>query len=108
MNRKIKLTYIFTHQIRWVQFEWVTQYTDNSKFDIDYLILNEGDPIVDFLQQMEIPYKTTFYNDYRNTPEVVKFIYDHLVENKTDIVNKTDKVNKIHIVNDRDKVNKII
>jgi glycosyltransferase involved in cell wall biosynthesis len=86
MNRKIKLTYIFTHQIRWVQFEWVAQYTDNSKFDIDYLILNEGDPIVDFLQQMEIPYKTTFYNDYRNTPEVVKFIYDHLVENKTDIV----------------------
>jgi hypothetical protein len=77
MNRKIKLTYIFTHQIRWVQFEWVAQYTDNSKFDIDYLILNEGDPIVDFLQQMEIPYKTTFYNDYRNTPEVVKFIYDH-------------------------------
>ena len=86
MKRKIKLTYIFTHQIRWVQFEWVAKYTDHSKFDIDYLILNEGDPIIDFLQQIDIPYKTTSYKDYRDTPEVVKFIYDHLVENKTDIV----------------------
>ena len=86
MNRKIKLTYILTHQIRWVQFEWVAQYTDRSKFDIDYLILNEGDPIVDFLQEMEIPYKTTSYKDYRDTPEVVKFIYDRLIENQTDIV----------------------
>lgn len=86
MDRKIKLTYIFTHQVRWVQFEWVAQYTDRSKFDIDYLILNHDDPMVDFLKKMNIPYKTTSFKDYRNTPEVVKFIYDHLKENQTDIV----------------------
>lgn len=86
MNRKIKLTYIFTHHIRWVQFEWVAKYSDRSLFEIDYLILNQDDPMIDFLESMNIPYKTTSFNDYQNTPEVVKFIYDHLIANKTDIV----------------------
>ena len=86
MNRKIKLTYIFTHHIRWVQFEWVAKYSDRSLFEIDYLILNQDDPMIDFLKGMNIPYKTTSFNDYQNTPEVVKFIYDHLIANKTDIV----------------------
>ena len=86
MDRKIKLTYIFTHHIRWVQFEWVAKYSDRSLFDIDYIILNLGDPMIDFLESMNIPYTTTSYNDYTKTPEVVKFIYDRLIENKTDIV----------------------
>lgn len=86
MKRKIKLTYIFTHHIRWVQFEWVAKYSDRSLFEIDYLILNQDDPMIDFLKENNIPYKTTCFNDYKNTPEVVKFIYDHLVANQTDIV----------------------
>ena len=86
MSRKIKLTYIFTHHIRWVQFEWVAKYSDRSKFDIDYVILNQEDPMVDFLKEMDIPYKTTSFNDYQKTPETVKFIYDHLIANQTDIV----------------------
>ena len=86
MDRKIKLTYIFTHHIRWVQFEWVAKYSDRSKFDIDYIILNPDDPMVDFIKSANIPYTTTSYNDYTKTPEVVKFIYDRLVANKTDIV----------------------
>ena len=85
-KRKIKLTYIFTHHIRWVSFEWVAKYIDRSKFDIDYLILNESDPMIDFLKEMSIPYKTTSYKNYEDTPEVVKFIYDHLIANQTDVV----------------------
>jgi glycosyltransferase involved in cell wall biosynthesis len=83
---KIKITYIFTHHIRWVPFELVAKYIDKSKFDIDYIILNEGDPIISFLKELNIPCTVTSYDDYSNTPEVVKFIYEHLIKNKTDIV----------------------
>lgn len=85
-QQKIKITYIFTHHIRWVPFELVAKYIDKSKFAIDYVILNEGDPMISFLEQINIPYTVTSYQDYSNTPEIVKFIYEHLIKNKTDIV----------------------
>ncbi len=86
MSKKIKVTYIFTHHIRWVAYEWLALHLDRTKFEVDFLILNKEDPMVDFLKQENIPYKTTTFQDYANTPEVVKFIYDHLVENQTDVV----------------------
>ncbi len=86
IQRQIKITYIFTHHIRWVPFELVAKYIDKSKFAIDYVILNEGDPIISFLNQLNIPCTVTSYGDYGNTPEVVKFLYEHLTRNKTDIV----------------------
>jgi glycosyltransferase involved in cell wall biosynthesis len=85
-QQKIKITYIFTHHIRWVPFELVAKCIDKNKFAIDYVILNEGDPIISFLNQMQIPCTVTSYQDYSNTPEIVKFIYEHLIRNKTDIV----------------------
>lgn len=85
-DQRIKITYIFTHHIRWVPFELVAKYIDKSKFAIDYVILNEGDPIISFLNQMDIPCTVTSFQDYSNTPEIVKFIYEHLLKNKTDIV----------------------
>lgn len=85
-QQRIKITYIFTHHIRWVPFELVAKYIDKSKFAIDYVILNQGDPIISFLNQMDIPCTVTSYQDYSNTPEIVKFIYEHLIRNKTDIV----------------------
>ncbi|KOR37997.1 hypothetical protein AM228_04250 [Planktothricoides sp. SR001] len=86
MQQKIKVTYIFTHHIRWVFFELVAKYIDKSRFAIDYVILNEDDPIISFLNELNISYTVTSYRDYSNTPEVVKFIYEHLIKNKTDIV----------------------
>lgn len=83
---KIKITYIFTHHIRWVPFELVAKYIDKSKFVIDYIILNEGDPIISFLEENNIPCTVTSYQDYSKTPEIVKFIYEHLLRNQTDIV----------------------
>ena len=85
-QQRIKITYIFTHHIRWVPFELVAKYIDKSKFAIDYVILNEGDPMISFLSQMHIPCTVTSYQDYSNTSEIVKFIYEHLLRNKTDIV----------------------
>lgn len=85
-EQRIKITYIFTHHIRWVPFELVAKYIDKSKFAIDYVILNEGDPIISFLNQMDIPCTVTSFQDYSNTPEIVKFLYEHLLKNKTDIV----------------------
>jgi glycosyltransferase involved in cell wall biosynthesis len=85
-DQRIKITYIFTHHIRWVPFELVAKYIDKSKFAIDYVILNEGDPIISFLNQMDIPCTVTSFQDYSNTPEIVKFLYEHLIKNKTDIV----------------------
>ena len=85
-QQKIKITYIFTHPIRWVPFELVAQYLDKSKFDIDYVILNEGDPMIACLKKLNIPHTVTSFPDYSNTPEMVKFIYEHLLKNKTDIV----------------------
>lgn len=86
MDRKLKLTYVVTHRIRWVAFEWAALYIDRTKFEMDFLILNETDPIIDFLKVNNIPYKTTNYLDFGNVPEVIKFIYDHLIANKTDVV----------------------
>ena len=86
MKRKIKLTYIFSHHIRWVAFEWAAKYIDRSKFEIDFIILREDDPMIDFLKRFNIPYKATSYTNLDETPEVVKFIYDHLVANQTDVV----------------------
>ncbi|MEG4442257.1 glycosyltransferase family 4 protein [Microcoleus sp. AT9_B5] len=85
-EQRIKITYIFTHHIRWVPFELVAKCIDKSKFAIDYIILNEGDPMISFLSQIDVPCTVTSYQDYSNTPEIVKFIYDHLIANKTDIV----------------------
>ena len=85
-EQKIKITYIFTHHIRWVPFELVAKCIDKSKFAIDYIILNEGDPMISFLSQINVPCTVASYQDYSNTPEIVKFIYEHLIRNKTDIV----------------------
>lgn len=85
-EQRIKITYIFTHHIRWVPFELVAKCIDKSKFAIDYIILNEGDPMISFLSQINIPCTVASYQDYSNTPEIVKFIYEHLSRNKTDIV----------------------
>ena len=86
IKQKIKVTFIFTHHIRWVPFELVAKYIDRSQFAIDYVILNENDPIISFLNELNIPCQVTSYADYSNTPEVVKFIYEHLIKNQTDIV----------------------
>jgi glycosyltransferase involved in cell wall biosynthesis len=85
-QKKIKLTYIFTHPIRWVPFELDALYIDQTKFEIDYVILNNNDPMINFLEQQNIAYTVTTFSDYSDTPEVVKFLHDHLVKNKTDIV----------------------
>lgn len=83
---KIKVTCIFTHPIRWVPFELVAKYIDKNKFEIDYIILNQGDPMIACLKELNIRHTVTSYPDYSNTPEMVKFIYEHLIKNKTDIV----------------------
>jgi glycosyltransferase involved in cell wall biosynthesis len=85
-EQKIKITYIFTHHIRWVPFELVAKCIDKSKFAIDYIILNEGDPMISFLSQINVPCTVASYQDYSNTPEIVKFIYEHLRRNNTNIV----------------------
>ena len=85
-QQKIKVTCIFTHPIRWVPFELVAKYINRNKFDIDYVILNEGDPMIAFLKSLNIPHTVTSFSDYSQTPEMVKFLYEHLLKNKTDIV----------------------
>ncbi|NQE37867.1 hypothetical protein E5S67_05648 [Microcoleus sp. IPMA8] len=76
-EHRIKITYIFTHHIRWVPFELVAKCIDKSKFAIDYIILNEGDPMISFLSQIDVPCTVASYQDYSNTPEIVKFIYSN-------------------------------
>jgi glycosyltransferase involved in cell wall biosynthesis len=56
----------------------VAKCIDKSKFAIDYIILNEGDPMISFLSQINVPCTVASYQDYSNTPEIVKFIYEHL------------------------------
>lgn len=84
--KRIKLTFVFTHHIRWVPFELTAKLIDQKRFDIDYVILGMSDPIIDFLKTNNIRVTTTTFDDYKNTPEAIKFVYDHLVKNKTDIV----------------------
>lgn len=84
--RRIRITFIFTHHIRWVPFELTATMIDRNKFDIDYVILGRSDPIIDFLKSNDIPVTITHFDGYKNVPEAVKFVYDHLVQNKTDIV----------------------
>lgn len=85
-KRRIKVTFVFTHHIRWVPFELAATFLDKRLFDIDYVILGEADPMIDFLKTNDIPYVATSFGDYNNTPETVKFVYDHLIKNQTDIV----------------------
>jgi glycosyltransferase involved in cell wall biosynthesis len=86
LQRRIKITFVFTHHIRWVPFELTATYLDKRKFALDYVILGESDPMIDFLKMHNIPYISSSFGDYSNTPEAVKFVYDHLVRNQTDIV----------------------
>ena len=85
-TRRIKVTFVFTHHIRWVPFELAAIHLDKQKFDIDYIILGESDPMIGFLKANHIRYEATSFGDYSNTPETVKFVYEHLIKNKTDIV----------------------
>jgi glycosyltransferase involved in cell wall biosynthesis len=85
-KRRIKVTFVFTHHIRWAPFELAATHLDKSQFDIDYVILGESDPMIDFLKANHIRYISTSFGDYSNTPEAVKFVYDHLIKNETDIV----------------------
>ena len=85
-RQKIKVTCIFTHLIRWVPFELVAKHINKDKFEIDYIILNKSDPIIAYLKELNIRHRVTSFPDYSNTPEMVKFLYEHLLENKTDIV----------------------
>lgn len=85
-KRRVKVTFVFTHHIRWVPFELAASFLDQRQFEIDYVILGEEDPIIDFLRANNIRYVSTSFSDYSKTPEAVKFVYDHLVKNQTDIV----------------------
>ncbi|MEB3123040.1 MAG: glycosyltransferase family 4 protein [Snowella sp.] len=85
-QQKIKVTCIFTHPIRWVPFELVAKHINKDKFEIDYIILNKSDPMIAYLKELNIRHRVTSFPDYSNTPEMVKFLYEHLLENKTDIV----------------------
>ncbi|MFN9621535.1 MAG: glycosyltransferase family 4 protein [Cyanobacteriota bacterium] len=85
-TRRVRVTFVFTHHIRWVPFELSATLIDKSRFEIDYVILGTTDPMVEFLKANQIPVVTTSFDDYKNTPEAVKFVYDHLKQNKTDIV----------------------
>lgn len=84
--RRIKITFVLTHHIRWVPFELAATHLDKRLFDIDYVILGEHDPIIDFLKANDIPYVSTSFGEYSNTPEAVKFVFDHLMDKKPDIV----------------------
>jgi hypothetical protein len=84
--RRIRVTFVFTHHIRWVPFELAATLIDKNQFEIDYVILGTSDPIIDFLKKNNIPVVSSSFDDYKNTPEVVKFVYDHLIKNQTDIV----------------------
>lgn len=85
-SRRIRVTFVFTHHIRWVPFELAAKLIDKSQFEIDYVILGTSDPIINFLKENNIPVLSTSFDDYKNTPEAVKFVYDHLIKNQTDIV----------------------
>jgi len=85
-TRRIRVTFVFTHHIRWVPFELAAKLIDKGRFEIDYVILGPTDPMVDFLKANQIPVVTTTFDDYKKTPELVKFVYEHLKKNKTDIV----------------------
>lgn len=85
-DEKIKITYVFTHHIRWVPFELNAKYIDKNRFEIDYIILGENDPIINFLREMNIPCTVTAFNDYKDTPEAIKFVYDYLTQHETHIV----------------------
>jgi len=85
-KRRIKVTFVFTHHIRWVPFELAATHLDERQFDIDYVILGESDPMIDFLKANHIRCISTSFGDYGNTPEAVKYVYDHLIKNETDIV----------------------
>lgn len=84
--RRIRVTFVFTHHIRWVPFELAATLIDKNQFEIDYVILGTSDPIIDFLMKNNIPVVSSSFDDYKNTPEAVKFVYDHLIKNQTDIV----------------------
>lgn len=86
VKKRLKLTIIFTHHIRWVPFELAAALIDKDQFDLDYIILGQRDPMIGFLQEKQIPFVTTSFDDYNKTSEAVKFVYEHLVRNKTDIV----------------------
>ena len=76
INRPIRITFVFTHHIRWVPFELAATYLDKTRFAIDYVILGISDPMIDFLKANQIPVVTTSFTDYNHTPETVKFVYE--------------------------------
>lgn len=86
MNRKLRITYVLGLSIRWLAHEWLAVHMNNDKFEADFIIVDEDDPLQFFLEKENIPYKVIPFEDYGDTPEVVKVIYDHLKANKTDIV----------------------
>jgi glycosyltransferase involved in cell wall biosynthesis len=85
-SRRTKLTFVFTHHIRWVPFELTAKLINKDIFDVDYVILGASDPMIEFLKANNIPVATTAFNDYKNTPEAVKFVYDHLIKRQSEIV----------------------
>lgn len=85
-QRKLKVTYVLTHHIRWLPFELVATLIDKTRFDVDYVILGLNDPIIEFLRRSDIPCISYDFSDYSGTPEAVKFVYDHLIRTKSDIV----------------------
>lgn len=85
-TNRIRVTYIFTHHIRWVPFELTAMLINKDEFDIEYIILGESDPIIAFLEKHRIPVTVIPFLGYRHTAETVKAVYDHLMCSQPDIV----------------------
>ncbi|MEL6867728.1 MAG: hypothetical protein AAFP19_25105, partial [Bacteroidota bacterium] len=64
MRPKKQITYIIASRIPWLFFEWIIDRIDPSRFELSFILLSDGTPVMaPFLQDKGIDFLAIPYHD---------------------------------------------
>ncbi|MEO5930678.1 MAG: glycosyltransferase family 4 protein [Candidatus Kapaibacterium sp.] len=84
---RIRVAYIVAMHVRWIAFEWIVREIDRERFDISFILLNDGEPpLAPYLRDKGIVYHHIQYRGKRELPRAIREVYRYCRRNGVEIV----------------------
>jgi glycosyltransferase involved in cell wall biosynthesis len=86
-GKKIKLVQIVGQHIRDASFEWLAQEIDRERFDLDFVIIDNGHaPLADYLDRRALPYSRIRCAGPSDLARTARAVCRYCLVNKPDVV----------------------
>jgi glycosyltransferase involved in cell wall biosynthesis len=75
---RIRLIYVIHMAVRWVAFEWIGRELDRERFELSYVLLNDGEPpLARYLKPLGVPFHALQLEGRADIPRVARALYRH-------------------------------